>query len=791
MKLPELPFLKKKDASEYLLILLLRREKANAVIVQKSGNNLSVLNQHEEFFSTDLESAPDTEWLDILDMAISRAEEKLPSEIQTHKTIFGLPNSWVEDKQIKKEYLTKLKAASDALEMSPIGFIEIPEAICHLLAESEGAPVSALVTEIGNKSVSISLARAGRIIDTKSAPIRDTAVLAVDSLLKEFDSVDVLPSRMIVYNGKDSEELSQAFLNHHWSKSIPFLHMPKITILPGGFDVQAIIKGAAEQLGASVSAQFVQSFAKPTHIQTPDRTSTEETESVTTPHLNADLSADTPESFGFVVGKDIATLSENEKPVIPQETETTSKEKISTIHLEDDKDPVINRQSDNLKEPEFAAEPSQIRRSEHENISDVSINDDLEGDELPQSNKGLRLPHLSLPGLRGVKRIFSGGNSRVNNKLLLIGPAVLIILIGLTVVYSMTAKATIAVSVQPEIAEQEEDVIFSPTSPNDFSDNIIQAKTTTLKLSGTVSTPATGTKEEGEKAKGTITVFNSSTGKKELAEGTVIRTGNGLEFVLDKSVIIASASGDIFSGTQSGTAKVPVTAVDVGKESNVPSNTTFTTTDSQVAAKNEEAFSGGSSREITVVSEDDITKLIKELPETLRQKAEDQMNEKLSKNETLLTVDTSDFKPMAKDFNATEGEEAETVTLNTVVEFKGIYYDNEDLIEFTKTVLKNEFSQDQTLDDSGIRNTLSDIKRNDDDEFEAVLSIEADLLPKIDKDKLREELAGKSFDVVNSRFDRLPQVSKTNISIFPPIPFLSNSLPKNPDKIEIIVTTDD
>lgn len=781
MKLPEIPFLKKKDASEYLLILLLRREKANAVIVQKTGNSLTVLNQHEEFFSTDLEAAPDTEWLDILDTAISRAEEKLPPNVQTHKTIFGLPNSWVEDKQIKKEYLSKLKSASDALEMSPIGFIEIPEAVCHLLAESEGAPVSALVTEIGHKSLSISLARAGRIIDTKSTPIRESAVMSVDSLLKEFDTVDVLPSRIIVYNGKDSEELSQAFLTHHWSKTIPFLHMPKVTILPGGFDVQAILKGAAEQLGASVSGQFAKNFVAPTHIQTPEENGEASgAEPVGEASNQAGLSAETPESFGFVVGKDINTLSDQEKPHPEVEA--------SSPHVEDE-GPIIHRESDNLKEPEFAAEPSAL----HDNLQEPDFNDDLESDEEKAvTKKGFTMPHIAMPhSFKGLTGMFSGGSSRMKNKLLLIGPLLLIILIGLVIFYTMTARATINVHVKPEIAEKEEDVIFSTTSPNDFSDNILQAKTTTLKLSGTVSTPATGTKEEGEKAKGTVTVFNSSSGKKELAEGTVIKTASGLEFVLDKNVIIASASGDIFSGTQSGTAKVPVTAVEVGKESNIPSNSTFTTSDSQVAAKNEEAFAGGSSREITVVSEDDIAKLTKQLPETLKEKAEDQMNEKLSKNETLLMIDASDFKPLDKDFNATEGEEAETVTLNAVVEFKGIYYDNDDLIEFTKTVLKNEFSQDQTLSDAGIRNTLTDIKLNDDDEFEAVLAIEADLLPKIDNAKLREELAGQSFDMANRRFERLPQVSSTTISIFPPIPFLSNSLPRDPEKIEIIVETND
>lgn len=793
MKLPTIPFLKKKDPTEFLLILLLRKEKANAVIVQKIGNSLKLLNQHEEFFSTDLENAPDSEWLDILDTAISRSEEKLPPSVQTHKTIFGLPNSWVEDKQIKKEYLSKLKTASDALELSPIGFIEIPEAICHLLSEKEGAPVSALITEIGTKHISISLARGGRIIETKSSPIRESSVLAVDTLLKEFDSVDVLPSRVIVYNGKDTEELSQLFISHHWSKSIPFLHMPKITILPSGFDVSSVVEGAAEQLGVSILGQFGSELSR--EIKT---VQTQEELAEVSPHegqtdlqdspKEVNLSEADPDGFGFVVGKDIATLSKDELPQDPTEATPNAADEASTNESQ------ASEGQANVSEPEYATEHTPLNREEHDNLREPEfsgvVSDQSEAEtESVRQKTGRMLPTVSLPFIGKIKHMFSGENSRVKNKLILLGPLVLIVLIGIIIVYTTLATARIEVQVKPEIAEQEENIVFSMTSPNDFSDNILQAKTTTLKLSGTVSTPATGTKEEGEKAKGTITVFNSSSGKKELAEGTVLTTPNGLEFVLDKSVIIASASGDIFSGTQSGTAKVPVTAVEIGKESNVPSNTTFKLeSDNQVAAKNEEAFSGGSSTEITVVSEEDIAKLTKELPESLTEKAEDQINEKLSKTETLLTI-TSDFKPLEKDFNASTGEEAKTVTLNAVVEFKGVYYDNADLIEFTKTVLKNEFSQDQTIDDSGIRNTLTDITFNDDDEFEAVLAIEADLLPKIDKEKLKKELAGQSFDVVNRRFERLPQVDSTTITLFPPIPLIPQILPRNPEKIEVIVNT--
>src|SRR5437660_9575752 len=51
--------------------------------------------------------------------------------------------------------------------------------------------------------------------------------------LKNFTNVEVLPSRILLLNGKD-ETIGQKFITHQWSKSLPFLHVPQVTILPFG-----------------------------------------------------------------------------------------------------------------------------------------------------------------------------------------------------------------------------------------------------------------------------------------------------------------------------------------------------------------------------------------------------------------------------------------------------------------------------------------------------------------------------------------------------------------------------
>src|SRR3989344_1994733 len=250
MKLPSLPFLEKKEKQEYFLALVLRNEKVNAVFFEEMDGMVKVLGKHTEYFENSIEQASSEELLEILDKAISTAEQFLPQSSETVKTIFGVKGSWVENNKIKKDYLLKLKKISDELGLIPIGFLVIFEAIAHLLQKEEGAPVSTVLVETGEKFVSVALLRAGRIIESKTSEILESPAQTTDNLLKHFSSSEILPARIIILS--DDEDESQEFINHIWSKSLPFLHLPQVTTLPLEFDGRAILFGAAKQMGFDV-----------------------------------------------------------------------------------------------------------------------------------------------------------------------------------------------------------------------------------------------------------------------------------------------------------------------------------------------------------------------------------------------------------------------------------------------------------------------------------------------------------------------------------------------------------
>src|SRR3989344_2367203 len=309
MKLPfSLPF-GKKEKPQYYLSLLLRDEKANAVIFEEFQGKARVVGEHEEYFNESIETATLDEWLEVLDKTISIAEKVLPPNEETHNTIFGVKGEWIEDTRIKKEYLQKLKKVCEELDLNPLGFIVIHEAITTLLKEEEGVPISAILVEVERHGLAVSLLRGGRILETKRTRSEGSLSETIDRLLHHFTKYEVLPSRIILFDGRDTESLSHTLTGHTWSKSLPFLHVPTVTTLPKGFDAKAVLIGAAGQMGFEVLEGVETISHAPTASEEIPDTSVEEEAKPIDAAIETEAVHETteenPTSFGFVRDRDI------------------------------------------------------------------------------------------------------------------------------------------------------------------------------------------------------------------------------------------------------------------------------------------------------------------------------------------------------------------------------------------------------------------------------------------------------------------------------------------------------
>jgi hypothetical protein len=374
---------------------------------------------------------------------------------------------------------------------------------------------------------------------------------------------------------------------------------------------------------------------------------------------------------------------------------------------------------------------------------------------------------------------------------MLLASLVIILLLGGAYLYVFKIGAIVTIDIAPKSTDEQEQIVFATTGGSNFSKDIIAAEVVSTSLSGSASTDATGKKEVGNKAKGTLTLFNSDDSKKTLPEGTVITSGNNLDFVLDKEISIASASGDIFSGIKSGTAQAAVTAKEIGTEFNLPSNTKFTVgKQSTLAAKNDNAFSGGSKKTVTVVSKKDTDRLVADLPKGLEAKAREDLQKKIGTDVVLIPVFT-DRKLEKPTFDKKVDEEAKSVKLTANVTFQTVSYKKDELTQYAQVKLKNKFSQDVTIPEKSIKTELKNIKVTDDEDITADASINAGILPKLDREQLIRDITGKSFAEAEVILRDVPQVKSASLKLSPNIPFLPKMLPRVSENINLVINTNE
>lgn len=779
MKLPLVSLLEKKEKPELFLSLVLRNEKAISVVFEKIGSTIKFISSDEESFRNTVEDAQTDEFLNVLDKVITTAETSLPKDVETHKTLFGLKGSWIEEDRIKKEYLEKLKKASDELGLEPIGFLNYTESLINLLQKEEGTPITAVLVDIGKKFVTVSLIKSNKILETRSSEIHETASYTVDTLLKHFQSPENLPTRVLILDSEE-EDLTQEFISHQWSKSLKFLHIPQIISLPQDAAVKAMLLGASVQMGTSLL------YENNKHVQNDfDESSAKQNSNLFPPNETMN-----PENSAL---QDDGSVLQKEEPIIPVESKAdeyipadNSQEFFGFIENADvaksplPKNTVPDTLPNEVVEEKFEEIPEDVKESEERKFGS-QVNALLITTKLKET-----LPKV-LNVFKKIKLDKEMLNKIMANKLYAgIGAVVILFLLGFLLISLFSTKALVTIFIDSKSEEKTSSVTFSPTSSTDIKNAVIAAQDISVDEDGSVTVPATGKKDIGNPAKGTVTVFNSSDSSITLDKGTTITSSNNLKFTFDSSVTVASSSGDIFSGTTPGTANVNVTAASIGQEGNLPSGTKFSISgNSSVAAKNDNAFSGGTKKSVTVVSKDDLQKLTDTLPKNLEQKARDDIKNKAGND--LSVLDNFINETLSnKNFDKNVDDQANQVTLKATVTFDNLSYRKDDMFQLASSL----FDQNQSvLDKNNYTVSAKNVVTEKNNDVSADLTINAKIFPKIDTDSLSSQIKGAPVAKARNIISNISLVKNTQISISPNLPFLNKNLPSDPKKIQFKITS--
>lgn len=189
----------------------------------------------------------------------------------------------------------------------------------------------------------------------------------------------------------------------------------------------------------------------------------------------------------------------------------------------------------------------------------------------------------------------------------------------------------------------EDTVVLS--SENEISDNmdnvlLVSRVSTVGKVGG--SFDATGEKDIGNKARGTVTFYNGTGLTYDLPVDGELETIDGIIFKVNRNISIPPASVSPQGEIVPGSVSAEIIAVNPGSDSNIKPQKIFikdVSPDKQniIYAMNDETFEGGTSEKVTVVSQEDIDEARDKLRESLTRSVIMEMQQELDNDKIVLT----------------------------------------------------------------------------------------------------------------------------------------------------------
>lgn len=754
-----LPFTKKPEKLEYFFALNIGPEKLVAGLWTIESGKLKIINSAAEDYTNQDEITNITDKL--LDSVLG------DSPFEPAKILFGVEDSWLLDDDLKDPYLKLLRGLVKELELTPMAYVATSHALVHFLEKQEGSPVTAVMVGIGKKFVTVSSVRAGKL--DSGAVIERTSNLGGDIEKGVLTSmkVEVLPSKILVYGDGNLEKQKSELLSYPWMSKLSFLHFPKIEILEPNLEIKSVCLAGAVEINSDVKfdKQIDLNQTMSHKLSTPLGHSKEDVEDKT------DVKIETPaEELGFVAGDITKQADEKQKAQEEASDILDSDEEViddEAVQDGDSVDLLDVEKEDGILRKDVAPSESVVMRPE----KDI----DVQEDALPvnfDQNIGPVATESKVTGmLKGLSMPSQG-------KKIAIGLALLFVVLVAGLVF--LPKAVVTVYVEPRILEKDTQVLADPTiKVVDEAAKKIPAVLVDTQISGSGTSNATGTKKIGDSAKGVVVIINNTSEGINFPAGTTLTSPDGLKFKTDNS---ASVSATLADDTNKKTITVNVTAIDIGPEGNVPSGVNLAISkysSSQAIAKTEGNLSGGTSKDVTVVTTDDQQKLLASVTADLKSKAKEQLQSKLNLTSADKKVleETIAENILKKTFNKNVGEPASNFTLNLTVNYKGTAFSDVDLKTMVAKLVETTVPDGFILN-LGEAETQADVSKIEKDgKVTFVARFKARLMPRIDTNQMKGKLIGKTPMQAAEFLKTYENVLGSEIKITPSLPSFLQRLP--------------
>lgn len=310
--------------------------------------------------------------------------------------------------------------------------------------------------------------------------------------------------------------------------------------------------------------------------------------------------------------------------------------------------------------------------------------------------------------------------------------------------------------------------------------------TTTKDLSAQYT--ASGKKDIGTKASGTITISNCSNSDDFTIPAGTSLSSSGQKFTLNASAAVPGAKFSNGNCSKAGTASGSITATANGDSYNI-SNGTFSISgyDSKVTGSG--STTGGSSKVVTVVTQGDIDKAKNEMIANATEGAKQELSKKGNDNQKVF-ADT--FSSEVSNISATspEGSESSGGTVSARVKYSELAAAKSDIDKVFEVQLKTQVPANNQLYQTGSSDAIYTVAKSTGDSAQMQAVGNAFYGQTIDTEAVSKEVSGKSkksaADVVQPKYPQVESVQvESTPALMPYLPFFANRI-----EVEIKVKTE-
>ena len=390
---------------------------------------------------------------------------------------------------------------------------------------------------------------------------------------------------------------------------------------------------------------------------------------------------------------------------------------------------------------------------------------------LGKKNRKLKVPNFTSFRLRVFLAVFG----------------ILLLVVGWIFAFIIMPKATI--TLKTDISTVNSDTSFTAnTALKDFDPKVavLPATAAEVKKTDTDKTAATGKKDKGTKASGTMTLKNCTPVDDPIAlpAGTTVFT-QGYNFTTDEAVDLPAST---FSGggtCTTSTRTVGVTAEKAGGSYNLVAST-YTVANFPKISANGSAMGGGTSNMVTVVSAEDIESAKQKVAGKSKTAAIAELTTQLESKNLLALGDTLTEAAPVVTVNAAVDAEVLEVSATSVTSYTmlGVNQDNIKALIEADITTKITDSKQKILDNGISNKKLAIVEKKSPTEQKLSIAVSATVGPDINTSGIASEVAGKSRGEIQRLLSERAGVKEVSVKYEP---FWVTNTPKKVSKIVVIV----